>query len=120
MKHLLIIAIVFAFVSTDCYSQKIKQYTPSIQPCNCFFKMDSSYIANAPVQLRGDSIFPNRIDSSFKTQCGYLVVPENRKNPLSRMIRLPFIIVKSKNPNKKKDPVLFTSGGPGNSSLGWV
>lgn len=23
-------------------------------------------------------------------------------------------------PGKKKDPVLFTSGGPGNSSLGWI
>ncbi|MEP6674081.1 MAG: alpha/beta fold hydrolase [Ferruginibacter sp.] len=36
------------------------------------------------------------------------------------MIKLPFIILKSKNPNKKNDPVLFTSGGPGNSSLGWI
>jgi pimeloyl-ACP methyl ester carboxylesterase len=28
--------------------------------------------------------------------------------------------VRSKNPDKKKDPVLFTSGGPGNSSLAWA
>src|SRR5882762_3319865 len=36
------------------------------------------------------------------------------------MIRLPFIVVESKNPNKKKDPVLFTGGGPGTSSLDWA
>jgi pimeloyl-ACP methyl ester carboxylesterase len=55
-----------------------------------------------------------------KTQCGYLIVPENRKKYNSKKIKLPFIIVKSKNQDKKKDPVLYTAGGPGGSSLGWA
>lgn len=63
---------------------------------------------------------PVKIDSSFQTQCGYLVVPENRKKQNGKKVKLPFIIVKSKNPNKRKDPVLFTGGGPGGSSLGWA
>lgn len=59
-------------------------------------------------------------DSSFKTRCGYLIVPENRSSATSHTIRLPFIIAYSKNPQKKKDPVLFTTGGPGGSSLRWI
>jgi pimeloyl-ACP methyl ester carboxylesterase len=82
--------------------------------------MDSLYLASVPPNLRADSIFLNKIDSGFKTDCGYLLVPENRQKKNSRTIRLPYIIVRSKNPDKKKDPVLFTSGGPGNSSLSWA
>ncbi|MBN8820970.1 MULTISPECIES: alpha/beta hydrolase [unclassified Spirosoma] len=60
------------------------------------------------------------IDSSFRTHCAYLIVPENRKKKNGKTIKLPFIWVESKNPAKRKDPVLFTSGGPGGSSLGWA
>jgi pimeloyl-ACP methyl ester carboxylesterase len=72
-----------------------KGYTPKIEPCACAFKGDSS----------------------VKTKCAYLIVPENRNKLTGRTIKLPFIYVESNNPNKKKDPVLYTSGGPGASSL---
>jgi pimeloyl-ACP methyl ester carboxylesterase len=36
------------------------------------------------------------------------------------MIKLPFIVVESKNPHKKTDPILFTGGGPGTSSIDWA
>ncbi|WP_461091024.1 alpha/beta fold hydrolase [Spirosoma gilvum] len=61
-----------------------------------------------------------KIDSTFRTRCAYLIVPENRKKKNGKTIKLPFILVESKNPAKKKDPVLFTGGGPGVSSLGWA
>ena len=51
------------------------------------------------------------------TRCGYLVVPEDRQHPGGRTIKLPFIYVLSKNPKKRADPVLFSGGGPGLSSL---
>lgn len=115
MKRIISVCFIL-IISLGSFAQK--KYQPTIIPCDCRFKVDSSYLADAPKLIQADSVFPNKIDSSFATQCGYLVVPENRTKSSSRMIRLPFIIVKSKNPNKKKDPVLFTSGGPGNSSLG--
>ncbi|OQP60637.1 alpha/beta hydrolase [Niastella vici] len=93
---------------------------PSIQTCNCNFKIDSSYIASAPPRLKPDSTFPYKIDSSFQTVCGYLIVPENRKKASSKMIKLPFIVLKSKSQDKKKDPFLFTTGGPGGTSLAWI
>jgi hypothetical protein len=73
-----------------------RRYKPVIEPCAC----------------------PIKTEITFKSRCGYLIVPENRDKATGNLVRLPFIIVESNNPHKKKDPVLFTSGGPGNSSLG--
>ncbi|WP_047492753.1 alpha/beta fold hydrolase [Terriglobus sp. TAA 43] len=53
----------------------------------------------------------------YDTRCGYLVVAENRGHPEGRVIKLPFIYVKSKNKARAPDPVLYTGGGPGVSSL---
>ncbi len=58
-----------------------------------------------------------KADSEHNTRCGYLVVPENRHNIRSRLIKLPYIYVESNKPDKKPDPVLFSGGGPGLSSL---
>jgi len=92
----------------------------SIEPCSCNFATDSEVIKLAPPAYRSRFRPLDKIDSSFKAECGYLVVPENRAKKRSRMIKLPYIIVRSKNPAKHNDPVLFTAGGPGGSSLGWA
>ncbi len=50
--------------------------------------------------------------------CGYLTVLEDRKNTRSqKTIRLPIIVMKSSSPNPEPDPILYTAGGPGASSL---
>src|SRR6185312_1426873 len=92
-------SILFMFVlllysASNLQAQQKASYTPKIEPCDCLFKNDS-----------------------LKTRCAYLIVPENRSKPNGKTIKLPFIYVESKNPNKHKDPVLYTSGGPGASSL---
>jgi pimeloyl-ACP methyl ester carboxylesterase len=49
---------------------------------------------------------------------GYLVVPERRlPAPTGRTIKLPFIIMKSRSSSPRPDPVLFTTGGPGGSTI---
>ncbi|MCX6559817.1 MAG: alpha/beta hydrolase [Candidatus Aminicenantes bacterium] len=49
---------------------------------------------------------------------GYLIVPERRETPRSgRTIRLPFLILKSRSASPRPDPVFFTAGGPGGSTL---
>lgn len=48
---------------------------------------------------------------------GYLEVPENRQNPTGRTIKLPVYIFKSRSDNPAPDPVLYTVGGPGNTSM---
>lgn len=52
-----------------------------------------------------------------KIDCGTLSVPENRAVADSRMIRLPVIIFRSRAPEALADPIMFLTGGPGNSAL---
>lgn len=58
------------------------------------------------------------VPENIAFECGDLFVKENRLKPKSREIRLPVIIVKSTSENPEPDPVLYTAGGPGASSLG--
>lgn len=98
MRTLLVLFIAVTSFIQNAYCQKKPAYIPRIESCDCAVKVDSNY----------------------SHQCGYLVVPENRKKANGKLIKLPFIIAKSNNPNKRKDPLLFTAGGPGGSSLGWI
>lgn len=48
---------------------------------------------------------------------GYLEVPENRRVARSRSIKLPVYIFKSRSASPKKDPIIYTVGGPGASTM---
>ncbi|WP_424534836.1 alpha/beta hydrolase [Sphaerisporangium viridialbum] len=51
------------------------------------------------------------------TRCGYLVVPERRDVPASREIRVGYAVHRSAAADRKPDPVVYTSGGPGSASI---
>jgi hypothetical protein len=91
MRFLLLLIALVAPLVSSAQAENL----PRVEPTDCIYKADGAH----------------------KTTCGYLVVPENRHNPQGRVIRLPFIYVESNNPAKKPDPVLYTGGGPGVSSL---
>jgi len=63
--------------------------------------------AACPVEVAPDE----RID------CGALFVPENRDKTGSRAIRLPVMIFRSRSASPAPDPLVFITGGPGNSSV---
>lgn len=48
---------------------------------------------------------------------GYLEVLENRDKPNGNTIKLPVYIFKSRSKNPKADPILYTVGGPGYTSM---
>ncbi|PTX59448.1 TAP-like protein [Kordia periserrulae] len=48
---------------------------------------------------------------------GYLEVLENREKPAGKTIQLPVYIFKSRSNNPKPDPIIYTVGGPGNSTM---
>ena len=59
------------------------------------------------------------VEKAPDLRTGYLVVPERRFPAQgARLVRLPFIIMKSRSASPRPDPVLFTAGGPGGSTLG--
>jgi pimeloyl-ACP methyl ester carboxylesterase len=98
MMKLPVILIAYLCLTWNYSKAQDKGYTPKIETCACAFKADSNY----------------------KERCAYLIVPENRNRPKGTTIKLPFIVVESNNPSKHPDPVLYTAGGPGASSLGGV
>jgi pimeloyl-ACP methyl ester carboxylesterase len=120
MKKIIVLITIINVILIQNSLAQSKVYKPRIVFCDCNFKIDSSYLSTAPSNLKSDTAFQLNTDPGIKTRCGYLIVPENRTKASSRMIKLPFIIVQSKHPDKKKSPVLFTGGGPGSSSLGWA
>lgn len=48
---------------------------------------------------------------------GYLEVPENRQNLNTKTIKLPIYIFKSRSKNPSPNPVIYTVGGPGYTSM---
>lgn len=49
---------------------------------------------------------------------GYLVVPENRKKQNGKIIKIPFVFVRRPEQSATKNVFLYTTGGPGYSSIG--
>ena len=48
-----------------------------------------------------------------RATCGYLVVPENRSRPTGRTIRLMIAKYPARSSEKRADPIVYLSGGPG-------
>ena len=55
-------------------------------------------------------------DKLVDAECGYIIVPENRSNPNSNLIKVAFVRFKSKL-RKSLPPVFFLGGGPGSESI---
>jgi len=60
---------------------------------------------------------PIDVPSEPPIDCGYLVVPEDRDDPQGPTIRMPIIIIHSRRDDAAPDPIVFTMGGPGATSL---
>ena len=59
----------------------------------------------------------HKIKKAQKYIFGYLEVLENRKDPNSKTIEIPVYIFKSRSENPKKDPIIYTVGGPGSTTM---
>jgi len=49
-------------------------------------------------------------------RCGLFTVPENRRKPDSRTIRLPVVVLEAADHAAGKEPILYVTGGPGGQS----
>ncbi|WP_219465714.1 alpha/beta fold hydrolase [Nonomuraea rhizosphaerae] len=52
-----------------------------------------------------------------RTTCGFLVVPERRDAPGGRSIKVGYAVHASAARDRKSDPVVYMSGGPGSASM---
>ena len=63
---------------------------------------------------------PIDVPATVEVDCGALVVPESYDAPTGPQLRLPYIVLHGRGTTPQPDPVVFTAGGPGFSSLGSV
>ncbi len=68
-----------------------------------------------PTLVRADCA--TRLPSDERIDCYLLSVPENRARVGSSTIQLPVIVFRSRSAAPQPDPIVFTAGGPGASSL---
>lgn len=59
----------------------------------------------------------HKIPKDQKYTFGYLEVLENRDDPDGKKIKLPVYIFKSRGQQPKRDPIIYTVGGPGYTSM---
>ena len=88
--------IAFLFLSALCFGQVDKSFEPVFKP---------------------SKKTTHKIPKGQKYTFGYLEVMENRNNPGSQTIEIPVYIFKSRSPNPKPDPIIYTVGGPGSTTM---
>jgi hypothetical protein len=55
--------------------------------------------------------------SGYDLTCGYLVVPEDRRQPDGRQVKLPVVVFHTQHPDPQPDPVIYLAGGGGFNML---
>lgn len=71
--------------------------------------------ANAQEFSAGDCPFNNI--SSYVIECGFVTVPADHAVPDGATIQLAVAIIRSNNPDKAAEPVLYLEGGPGGAPV---
>lgn len=60
---------------------------------------------------------PFELPAGESVTCGYIHVLEDRRQPAGPVIQLAVAILDSRSPTPQPDPILYLSGGPGDSAL---
>jgi pimeloyl-ACP methyl ester carboxylesterase len=74
---------------------------------------DNGDLGNTAVPRFESTACQHTLVEGSPTECGYLVVPENREDVNSKTIRLYITIFKSDSNGTSNEPVLYLTGGPG-------
>src|SRR5262249_19665263 len=82
-----------------CASTTTTQSVPHFEPTSCTYKLGQGIVDGTNVH------------------CGFLIMREDRANPHSRTIKLAVAILKTPSSTPAPDPVIYLSGGPGESPL---
>jgi pimeloyl-ACP methyl ester carboxylesterase len=61
-----------------------------------------------------------RVPAGLGATCGVLTVPEDRAQPRGPDVKLPYVVVPSTSAQPAVEPVVYLSGGPGNSGIAQV
>jgi len=101
MARLLVASLVFALVVCPCCGQLSSWLEIAMQRVPRFEK----------------TACPFDVWGSYRVECGFVVVPEDHKDPDGPTIRLATAIVRDQSPNHQPDPVVMLAGGPGGDAV---
>lgn len=87
----LIMAALLVIVGASTVTGQEMGYTPIFEPGDCLTSMSARYI----------------------TECGDLIVPEDRSQPDGATVRLPVIVYRSLSDDPEPDPLIYLTGGGG-------
>jgi pimeloyl-ACP methyl ester carboxylesterase len=94
--------IIQAEESIDPTEASIPKFEPIFEPTDCVFDIPSHHIEGKTVQ------------------CGFVIVPEDHRDPDGPTIKLAVAIFKAKDEVAQPDPTIFLSGGPGEKTIASV
>ena len=77
-----------------------------VEPSPAEFEAAACPFDLPPGQVEGETV-----------DCGYVIVPEDRSDATSEMIRLAVAVFRHPDGEPEPDPILYLEGGPGGSSL---
>src|SRR6056297_2580500 len=81
--------------------------------CKSTKKTEKEFVPTFSVSKKTTHKIPDEQDYTF----GYLEVLENRNSTNGKTIKFPVYIFKSRSKNPKKDPIIYTVGGPGSTTM---
>ncbi|QLG44688.1 alpha/beta fold hydrolase [Costertonia aggregata] len=84
-----------------------------LMSCKSTQKRATEFVPTFSVSTKTTHKIPEGQDYTF----GYLEVLENRNYTNGKTIKLPVYIFKSRSKNPKKDPIIYTVGGPGSTTM---
>jgi len=92
---------------------------PIVAPVPSTDETTEAEMLSIPRFETSDCMYP--VPEGGKMECGYLIVPEDRGNPDSPMIRLHVVNFKSLSDTPQSDPIFAVNGGPGATGhiFGW-
>ena len=76
----------------------------------------ATYSCQSQEEQKQDCSFSSQIQITYD-ECGIVEVPNDYNDPSKGTTSLAYIVIKSKSPNRKPDPVVFIQGGPGGNVL---
>ena len=111
-KLIIFCILIFALFVNGCTGQVV--VTPTAVPTQTQTPVPAPVRELESVECRT----PN--PSLIKMECYDLLVPEDRADPESQMLRLHVAIFRSRSSSPASDPILFLSGGPGQPGIPFV
>lgn len=83
----------------------------------CLIVVGMSLVFMTGVHASNDCSHIKGLKDTKTISCGFVTVPEDHSKPEGKKIEIAYAVIRSEAKDKRPDPVVFLSGGPGSGTL---